>query len=116
MTFTQLLALTAQGGVRVCADSRQVQPGDCFVAVRGTQSDGHDYIPTALAQAAYVVAEQPSTTTGASSWPTVPSAGESAQAACGYQRRTITSVTGTNGKTTTSYLVRPVTPAGHPAG
>jgi len=47
MTFTQLLALVQTGGVRVCADSRQVQPGDCFVAVCGTRSDGHSFIPIA---------------------------------------------------------------------
>ncbi|WP_114749590.1 UDP-N-acetylmuramoyl-L-alanyl-D-glutamate--2,6-diaminopimelate ligase [Pleomorphovibrio marinus] len=29
-------------------DSRECQPGDCFVAVPGTQVDGHDYIETAL--------------------------------------------------------------------
>lgn len=121
MTFTQLLALTAQGGVRVCADSRQVQPGDCFVAVRGTQSDGHDYIPTALAQgAAYVVAEQPfdddRCIVVANS---AEALGQLAQAACGYPNSELTNlaVTGTNGKTTTSYLVRSVIEsAGHPCG
>ena len=59
MTFTQLLAVVQSGKVRVCADSRQVQPGDCFVAVRGTQTDGHRFIPMARQRGAlYIVAEQ----------------------------------------------------------
>ena len=33
---------------RVVIDSRQVQPGDLFVAYRGEKADGHDYIPTAF--------------------------------------------------------------------
>lgn len=33
-------------------DSRAVKPGDCFFAVPGTQSDGHDYIPIAVEKGA----------------------------------------------------------------
>ena len=33
-------------------DSRAVKPGDCFFAVPGTQSDGHDYIPMAVEKGA----------------------------------------------------------------
>ena len=36
-------------------DSRQVRPGHLFFAVRGTQTDGHAYIPTALSQGAAAV-------------------------------------------------------------
>lgn len=112
MTFTQLLALAASGGVRVCADSRQVEEGDCFVAVRGTQADGHDYIPMAIERGAkYVVAERD--TEGAISVVVANSAqalGQLAQAAWGNPNGALTNlaVTGTNGKTTTSYLVRSV--------
>lgn len=36
----------------ITADSRQVSPGFIFVALPGTQVDGHDYVPKALAQGA----------------------------------------------------------------
>ena len=40
-------------------DSRAVKPGDCFFAVPGTQSDGHDYIPIAVEKgAAAIVCER----------------------------------------------------------
>ena len=36
-------------------DSRRIQPGHLFVAVRGTQVDGHSFIPKAIAQGAVAV-------------------------------------------------------------
>lgn len=39
----------------LCQDSRQVEPGSVFVAVRGTNVDGHDYIPKAIEQSALVL-------------------------------------------------------------
>lgn len=45
-------------GVQI--DSRLVKQGDLFIAVRGTQVDGHDYIDKALAQgAAAILVSQP---------------------------------------------------------
>ncbi|MEN9201799.1 MAG: UDP-N-acetylmuramoyl-tripeptide--D-alanyl-D-alanine ligase [Thermostichus sp. DG_1_6_bins_120] len=44
----------------LCSDSRQVQAGDVFVALRGEHFDGHEFIPQALAQGAVaVISEQP---------------------------------------------------------
>ncbi len=42
----------AQAVQRVCTDSRQVQAGDLFVALRGQNFDGHDYVASALAAGA----------------------------------------------------------------
>ena len=44
---------------KVCFDSRQVSEGDLFVAVKGTQVDGHEYIQTAIEQgASAIICEQ----------------------------------------------------------
>src|SRR5439155_20435296 len=34
------------GGVSI--DSRNIQPGDIFVAIKGETRDGHDFVPAAL--------------------------------------------------------------------
>jgi UDP-N-acetylmuramoyl-L-alanyl-D-glutamate--2,6-diaminopimelate ligase len=110
MTFTQLLAFVQSGGCRVCADSRKVQKGDIFVAVGGTQVDGHAFAAQAIANGAlYVVTEKP-----VSDVPciivenTAEAFGLLAQASCGYPSRQLTNlaVTGTNGKTTVAFMVR----------
>ena len=36
-------------------DSRKVKPGSCFIAVKGTITDGHDFIDTAIANGATAV-------------------------------------------------------------
>jgi len=38
--------------LRVASDSRALQPGDLFVALRGERFDGHDFVATALASGA----------------------------------------------------------------
>ena len=98
---------------RVILDSRRAQAGDCFVAVRGTATDGHAYIAHAVAAgASAVVCEDPTAVP-----PNIPHAvvgdtrravGPLAQAICGWPARRLTTVavTGTNGKTTFAYLLR----------
>jgi UDP-N-acetylmuramoyl-L-alanyl-D-glutamate--2,6-diaminopimelate ligase len=36
-------------------DSRRVRPGDLFVAVKGLDADGHDFIPDAIRRGAVAV-------------------------------------------------------------
>ena len=41
-----------EGASGVCIDSRSLQPGDLFVALRGEHGDGHDHVADALARGA----------------------------------------------------------------
>jgi len=95
----------------ITADSRQVQPGALFVACTGGATDGHKYIPDAIAKgAAAVVGEQ--TLAGlAVPYIQVENSRQSlahlAAAFYGFPARKLTmiGVTGTDGKTTTTNLL-----------
>ena len=98
---------------RVVADSRQVEPDGCFVAIRGPVADGHDYIPAALAAGASSVVcdaayDGPLPAAFAKVADTRLVVGPLAQALVGWpaRRLTLLAVTGTNGKTTVAHLVR----------
>lgn len=94
-------------------DSRAVKPGDCFFAVRGTQADGHAFIPAAVAAgAAAVVCEQlPADPAPGVTYVAVPdSAGAMADLAAAFydypsRELKLVGITGTNGKTTTTTLL-----------
>ena len=97
----------------VSADSRQVRPGGLFVAVPGFAADGHKFIPAAVKNgAAAVICEKkpqidvPYVLTGnarhalamaAANWYGHPA-----------DSMTMIGVTGTNGKTTVTYLLKTV--------
>lgn len=95
-------------------DSRKVQPGFCYVAVRGTRFDGHSAISDALAAGAVaIVAETPCPQEAADAgicWVQVPDSRRadgmlmSAWHDFPSQSLVALGVTGTNGKTTISYL------------
>ena len=97
----------------VAYDSRRVRSGDLFVAVAGLKQDGRRYLEEALARgAAAVVLEQPDVLEGKGTGRVlVPSSREAlarlADAYFGHPSGalTVVGITGTNGKTTTSYLV-----------
>jgi UDP-N-acetylmuramoyl-L-alanyl-D-glutamate--2,6-diaminopimelate ligase len=94
-------------------DSRQVCPGDLFVAVTGYAADGHKFIPMALEKgAAVVLCERPpeedipyiqveNTRLGLA----LASANFFGRPA---EKMTFIGVTGTNGKTSTTYLLKTV--------
>ena len=94
-------------------DSRRVREGDLFVAVPGTQVDGHQFIDTALGLGATaIVCEQmPAERRPGIAYLQVPNArsalGTLAHAYHGHPSRKlrVVGVTGTNGKTTTATLL-----------
>ena len=95
----------------VSVDSRTIRPGMLYVAVRGSQSDGHRFVADAAGRgAAAVVVEQPQQ--AAVPQIVVQDGRRSAQvlgaAWYGHPARCLTliGVTGTNGKTTTTGLIR----------
>lgn len=103
----------------IVADSRQAGPGKLFVAVKGETVDGHDYLAAAvkLGCAGVVVERKPAEELG------VPvllvsdgrrAVAELAASFHGHPERElkIVGITGTNGKTTTSYLLESMIRAG----
>lgn len=100
----------------VKCDSRLVQLGDTFVAIRGAKDDGMRFVDDAIkAGASEIVSESPRPDTGIPStvkWRIVVDArAEIAQLACeafGDPSKSLAvfGVTGTNGKTTTATLLR----------
>ncbi|MBE3144649.1 MAG: hypothetical protein IMZ61_12125, partial [Planctomycetes bacterium] len=102
---------------RLCDDSRLIEAGDIFVAVKGPDVDGHDFIPQVLAKGAKFVVCQNQYTgheprgTG-HVVVTVPDSSLAlttlAQAANGDPAEKLINfaVTGTKGKTTVTFLVR----------
>jgi UDP-N-acetylmuramoyl-L-alanyl-D-glutamate--2,6-diaminopimelate ligase len=114
-----LVAAPEQGPspTALSADSRAVVPGAVYVAVRGSQADGHRFVPDAVRRgAAAVIVETP----GAAGVPEVV-VGDGRRAALalgaawyGHPARglSLVGVTGTNGKTTTTGLIRHLLNAG----
>ena len=94
------------------ADSRRVQAGDCFVAVPGFKQDARRFVPEAVTRGAALVVTEGEPVPGlAVPQVLVPSARRAlARLADAYHGHpsaalTLVGITGTNGKTTTSYLV-----------
>jgi len=113
----EVLAQSGNASVRgVEYDSRQVKPGDAFVAMRGESSDGNRFIDDAVAAGAVAIitdsAAEPARHGVA--WVQV-SHGRRALArlSANFYRRAaeklaITGITGTNGKSTTAFLLESI--------
>jgi UDP-N-acetylmuramoyl-L-alanyl-D-glutamate--2,6-diaminopimelate ligase len=120
MTFRELLdgaEILAQSGNPAVSgvqyDSRRVEPGDVFIAMQGETRDGNKFIDQAIAAGAVAVvsdssAEKPREGVA---WAQVPH-GRRALARVSEnfyrhpaRRLAVTGITGTNGKSTTAFLV-----------
>lgn len=98
---------------RVCADSRQVRPGDVFVAVKGVQVDGHNFVADAIARGAKVVVAEKLIKAGEGAIQFIvddsaQALGELAQVTLGAAGKSLVKIgiTGTKGKTTVTYLTQ----------
>src|ERR1700746_760860 len=123
MTFQHLLdgaeVLSQSGNPDVSSveyDSRRVKPGSAFVAMRGETSDGNRFIDQAIQSGAVAVitdspAEKPREGVA---WALVPHGRRAlARVSENFYKRpaeriAVTGITGTNGKSTTAFLIEAI--------
>src|SRR5690606_21351793 len=93
-------------------DSREVQPGGLFCALRGADEDGHRFVQEAVERGAVaILSELPNPAEFTATWLQVSDARAAmARAAANFyghpsQEIPVVGVTGTNGKTTTTFLI-----------
>lgn len=116
MNYKNLLnLLSSPNSPNVSADSRHITTGDIFVAVKGTQFDGHDFIGQAIKNGAkYIVTQNDIEPIDNIEIIKVPdtSLALAALAQTKFdnpaQKLTNLAVTGTNGKTTVAFLVQSI--------
>ena len=121
LSTTDVLNFDGDGSVEICGiafDSRRVEPGWLFIALRGSGADGHDFVAQAVERGSVaLVVESEDALKGIRNRPAVVRVPDSRRAlahlAAAWYRRpfdgmNLWAVTGTNGKTTTSYLVEAV--------
>ena len=109
MTLRELLDTRPSA---IAYDSRQVKPGAIFVALRGVRADGARFVPQAIASGASAVVAESAPPAGITvPWVRVSNARAAlAELAAGFygspsEDLALVGITGTNGKTTTSYLL-----------
>ncbi len=118
MNFLELLDgaefLAQQGNPPIAGldyDSRRVKPGWCFVAIRGETTDGNRHIEAALQAGAVAVVSDSLAPRPGIAWAQVTHGRRALARLSGNfygrpaERLSISGITGTNGKTTTAFLI-----------
>src|SRR5215472_9236900 len=107
--------LVAREITSLAYDSRRVKPGSLFFAIPGEKADGYNFAEQALERGAGAVAsERPAPAELAGRWVRVPHArralAEAARIFYGdpASRLQLVGITGTNGKTTTAFLLHSI--------
>ena len=96
----------------IAFDSREVKPGNLFVCVTGFKTDGHKFAESAVASgAAAIIAERDMSSLGVSCAVVKNSRRVMAQVSATFyghpdRKFCLIGVTGTNGKTTSTYLIK----------
>ncbi len=123
MTFLELLdgveVLSQSGNADVSGlqyDSRKIKAGDLFVAMRGELSDGNKFIDRAIAEGAVAVVTDSASEKARPNiaWAQVPHGRRAlARLSANFdgrpsERLAITGITGTNGKSTTAFLLESI--------
>jgi UDP-N-acetylmuramoyl-L-alanyl-D-glutamate--2,6-diaminopimelate ligase len=111
----QVFNFTDRNVTSITSDSRQVTPGSVFVALKGASEDGHKYIDDAIARGAQTLVVQDRANVPADICQIVAPNSRHALAVMAdifYDhpsgRLCVIGITGTNGKTTTTYLLRSI--------
>lgn len=111
----QVFSFSDRNITGITSDSRQVTPGVAFVALKGAADDGHKYVMDAVSRGASVIVTQEPVTVPPETCLIIAPNSRHALAVMAdlfYNhpsgRVKVIGVTGTNGKTTTTYLLRSI--------
>ncbi|KTD22195.1 UDP-N-acetylmuramoyl-tripeptide--D-alanyl-D-alanine ligase [Legionella lansingensis] len=98
----------------VCIDSRQLKPGNLFVAIKGERFDGHDFIEEAVAKGAIaVVCSRANKKVAVPQFVVADTLQALAKIAIGHRETIhcpIIALTGSNGKTTVKEMIAAILP------
>ncbi|RKY89121.1 UDP-N-acetylmuramoyl-L-alanyl-D-glutamate--2,6-diaminopimelate ligase [candidate division KSB1 bacterium] len=95
-------------------DSRKIKSGDLFIAVKGVNTDGHNYINKAIERGAVAVVYEKGEPTGNATFIRVKNTRQALSIISDNffgspsKKMKYIGITGTNGKTTTSFLVKSI--------
>ena len=97
----------------IAYDSRQVMPGYAFVCIKGFETDGHKYVNSAVENGASLIVAEDSLDTDTPVCYVQDTRNSLADMACRFYGEPsdnfrLVGVTGTNGKTTVTYLVKSI--------